>query len=164
METMNLKIILILLLAVLCLNETAWSHDAASHGIHFKHSVPTEKKPWTDKPFLNDPRNFQFALVSDRTGGVRAGIFPTAVKKLNELQPEFVISVGDLIKGGAKQRNEQLLREQWREFNTFIEGFDMPFFYLPGNHDLGNEVADQIWDDLYGVRYYSFFGVNIYPF
>lgn len=156
METMNLKIILILLLGVLCLNETTWSHDAASHGIHFKHSVPTEKKPWTDKPFLNDPRNFQFALVSDRTGGVRAGIFPTAVKKLNELQPEFVISVGDLIKGGAKQRNEKLLREQWREFNTFIEGFDMPFFYLPGNHDLGNEVADKIWDDLYGVRYYSF--------
>ena len=37
------------------------------------------------------------------------------------------------------------------EFNTFIEGFDMPFFYLPGNHDLGNEVADKIWDDLYGV-------------
>ena len=43
MKTMNLKIIIILLLAVLCLNETAWSHDAASHGIHFKHSVPTEK-------------------------------------------------------------------------------------------------------------------------
>ena len=32
----------------------------------------------------------------------------------------------------------------------------MPFFYLPGNHDLGNEVADQIWDDMFGVRYYSF--------
>ena len=32
----------------------------------------------------------------------------------------------------------------------------MPFFYLPGNHDLGNEVADQIWDEMFGVRYYSF--------
>ena len=146
----------LLLLASAFLTLGAWAHDDASHGIHFKHSVPTEKKPWTDKPFLNDPHNFQFALVSDRTGGVRAGVFPKAVKRLNELRPEFVVSVGDLIKGGAKQTNERVLREQWKEFNSFIEGFDMPFFYLPGNHDVGNNVADRIWDDLYGVRFYSF--------
>ena len=146
----------LLLSASLFFSIGAWAHDDASHGIHFKHSVPTEKKPWTDKPFLNDPHNFQFALVSDRTGGVRAGVFPKAVKRLNELRPEFVVSVGDLIKGGAKQTNERVLREQWKEFNSFIEGFDMPFFYLPGNHDVGNNVADRIWDDLYGVRYYSF--------
>jgi len=146
----------LLLLASFFFSIAAWAHDDASHGIHFKHSVPTAKKPWTNKPFLNNPNNFQFALVSDRTGGVRAGVFPKAVKRLNELRPEFVISVGDLIKGGAKLKNERVLREQWKEFNSFIEGFDMPFFYLPGNHDVGNEVADQIWDDLYGVRFYSF--------
>ena len=38
------------------------------------------KKTLDRQTVLNDPRNFQFALVSDRTGGVRAGIFPTAVK------------------------------------------------------------------------------------
>ena len=48
----------------------------------FKHSVTTKKKPWTDKEFLNNPANFQFAIVADRTGGVRRGIFPEAVKKL----------------------------------------------------------------------------------
>jgi hypothetical protein len=53
------------------------------------------------------------------------------------------------------------LKGQWKEFNSFINGFDMPFFYLPGNHDLGNEVADQIWDELYGVRYYSFIYNNV---
>ena len=146
----------LLLLASFFFSIAAWAHDDASHGIHFKHSVPTAKKPWTNKPFLNNPNHFQFALVSDRTGGVRAGVFPKAVKRLNELRPEFVVSVGDLIKGGAKLKNERVLREQWKEFNSFIEGFDMPFFYLPGNHDVGNEVADQIWDDLYGVRFYSF--------
>jgi hypothetical protein len=26
-------------------------------------------KPWTDAELLNDPDNFQFAIVSDRTGG-----------------------------------------------------------------------------------------------
>ena len=39
----------------------------------FKHSVTTEKKPWTDKEFLNTPANFQFAIVADRTGGARRG-------------------------------------------------------------------------------------------
>ncbi|MBT3637824.1 MAG: hypothetical protein HN531_12850 [Opitutae bacterium] len=146
----------ILLLAYLLLSIGAWAHEDTSHGIHFKHSVSTKKKPWTNKNFLNDPYNFQFALLSDRTGGVRAGVFSKAVKKLNELQPEFVISVGDLIKGGAKQTSESVHREQWEEFNSFIEGFDMPFFYLPGNHDVRNNVADRIWGELYGVRYYSF--------
>ena len=37
----------------------------------------------------------------------------------------------------------------------------MPFFYLPGNHDVGNDVADEIWDELYGVRYYSFVYKNV---
>ena len=122
----------------------------------FTHSVQTDKKPWTAKEFLNQPKDFQFAIVSDRTGGPREGVFPRAVDKLNELRPEFVITVGDLIQGGAGNRDVQKLKGQWKEFNSFIEGFDMPFFYLPGNHDLGNEVADQIWDEMFGVRYYSF--------
>ena len=121
----------------------------------FKHSVTTEKKPWTAKKFLNDPADFQFAIVSDRTGGPRAGVFPKAVDKLNELRPEFVITVGDMIQGGRGNRDVKKLKGQWNEFNSFIEGFDMPFFYLPGNHDVGNEVADQIWDEMYGAVSYT---------
>ena len=71
----------------------------------FKHSVTTDKKPWTAKKFLNDPADFQFAIVSDRTGGPREGIFPKAVDKLNELRPEFVITVGDMIQGGRGNRD-----------------------------------------------------------
>ncbi len=127
----------------------------------FKHSVTTERKPWTDKKFQNNPANFQFAIVADRTGGVRRGIFPEAVKKVNDLRPEFVMSVGDLITGGSRQKNEAIIINQWKEFNSFIKGFDMPFFYLAGNHDVSNEVGDRVWDKLYGVRYYSFIYKNV---
>ena len=133
-----------------------WSQAEEPEIPGFKHSVETREKPWTHTRFLNNPDHFQFAIVSDRTGGVRRGIFPRAVRKLNELQPEFVMSVGDLITGGAKQKKESVLLKQWQEFNSFIKGFDMPFFYLPGNHDVSNEVGDRVWDKLYGVRYYSF--------
>ncbi len=138
---------------VLC-NWQAVAQESSSSDFH--HSVKTAQKPWTHTKFLNNPEHFQFAIVADRTGGVRRGVFPKAVKKLNELQPEFVMSVGDLITGGAKQTNESALLKQWQEFNGFIKGFEMPFFYLPGNHDVSNEVGDKIWDRLYGVRYYSF--------
>ncbi len=51
--------------------------------------------PWTDLDLNNRPENFQFAIVTDRTGGHRPGVFPSACRKLNLLQPEFVMSVGD---------------------------------------------------------------------
>jgi len=123
---------------------------------NFSHSVETAKKPWTQRAFRNHPKDFQFAIVTDRTGGMRPGVFPRAVKKINELQPEFVITVGDLIAGGGRQRDEKEIRRQWAEFNGFVDTFDMPFFYLPGNHDVSNEVMDKIWDEQFGVRYYTF--------
>ncbi|MDF1862146.1 MAG: sugar-binding protein [Verrucomicrobiales bacterium] len=122
----------------------------------FSHSVTTDRKPWSKREFRNDPNDFQFAIVTDRTGGMRPGIFSGAVSKINEMQPEFVISVGDLIAGGGRLRDEKEIRRQWDEFNGFVEGFEMPFFYLPGNHDVSNAVMDRVWDEMYGVRYYSF--------
>ena len=55
--------------------------------------------PWNHLELNNDPDHFQFAIVSDRAGGHRPGVFMDAVNKLNLLQPEFVMSVGDLIEG-----------------------------------------------------------------
>lgn len=58
-----------------------------------------EVNPWNHLNLNNDPDNFQFAIVTDRTGGHRPGIFEDAIGKLNLLQPEFVMSLGDLIEG-----------------------------------------------------------------
>src|SRR5215467_13160288 len=58
-----------------------------------------DRNPWTNLRLNNDPDDFQFAIVSDRTGGHRARVFSQAVEQLNLLQPEFVLSVGDLIVG-----------------------------------------------------------------
>jgi len=42
---------------------------------------------------------FTFAIVSDRTGWHRPGVFESAMARLNWLSPDFVMSVGDLIEG-----------------------------------------------------------------
>ena len=116
-------------------------------------------KPWTDKALYNDPRHFQFVIVSDRTGGHRDGVFEAAIGKINDLRPEFVISVGDLIEGYTDD-SEQIDRE-WQEFNGFLEPLAMRFFYVPGNHDLWSAQSRQEWEQRFGASYYHFIYKNV---
>lgn len=113
-----------------------------------------EKKPWSHEKFFNDPEAFQFAIVSDRTGGHRPGIFGKAVGKLNLLQPEFVLSVGDLIEGYTE--DNEIIDEQWDEFYTILEPLEAPFFFLPGNHDISNQTMREQWQQRFGRSYYAF--------
>ncbi|MCP8897914.1 metallophosphoesterase [Gilvimarinus xylanilyticus] len=110
--------------------------------------------PWTHLDFNNDPQAFQFAIVTDRTGGLRPGVFSQAVDKLNLLQPEFVVSVGDLIEGYTDNRAQ--LETEWNEFDSMVQRLDMPFFYLAGNHDYTNPVMADVWRERYGDSYYHF--------
>ena len=126
----------------------------SQYKIPFRTDVNTQQKPWTNLDFYNNPSNFQFALVSDNTGGARPGIFEKGIEKLNLMMPEFVLSVGDLIQGYTQDTTR--IREEWTEFNKKIDGLKMPFFYLPGNHDITNLVMQKEWEDRYGRRYYHF--------
>lgn len=112
------------------------------------------QNPWTHERFHNDPAHFQFAIVTDRTGGHRPGIFEDAVGKLNLLRPEFVMSVGDLIEGYT--RDTVQLAKEWTEFNGFVKGLHMPFFYVTGNHDVSNEVQLRFWEKQFGRSFYHF--------
>ena len=125
----------------------------------FKSDVETSKKPWTNLDFYNDPDNFQFAIVSDRHGGMRPGIFEKGVEKLNLLMPEFVMCVGDLISGNTEDSLE--ISRQWDEFNQIVSELKVPFFYLAGNHDISNKVMQKAWEERYGRRYYHFTYKNV---
>jgi hypothetical protein len=113
-----------------------------------------ERNPWTHLGLNNDPAYFQFAVVSDRTGGHRPGVFRRAVDVLNLLQPQFVLSVGDLVEGYTEDRS--VVDAQWREFEAEVGRLQMPFFYVPGNHDLANRAMTRSWRERYGRRYYHF--------
>ena len=112
-----------------------------------------DKNPWTSLKANIAPDQFQFAIISDRTGGHRPGVFSRAVQQLNLLQPEFVMSVGDLIEGSASAETNQ---KEWTEFNGYIKQLQMPFFYIPGNHDANNKVKAEVWKEAYGRRNFSF--------
>ena len=112
-------------------------------------------KPWTAKEFRNDPENFQFAIIGDRTGGANVqGTFKLAMGQLNLLQPEFVINVGDIIEGYTEDKSE--LEEMWEEVEDMTGELQMPFFYVRGNHDVSYPIAHEVWRDRYGAAYYHF--------
>jgi UDP-2,3-diacylglucosamine pyrophosphatase LpxH len=111
-------------------------------------------KPWSAKPALTDPNRFSIAIMTDRTGGHRPGIWMQAVERINWLRPDFVVSVGDLIEGYTEDDDE--IAAQWTEFLGFIEQMEMKFFFVPGNHDVTNPKLHRIWREKFGREWYSF--------
>ena len=112
------------------------------------------RNPWTHLRVNDDPGTFHFAVVSDRTGGHRARVFSQAVDQLNLVQPAFVLSVGDLIEGYTKDQTR--LAKEWKEMQGYVHKLKMPFFYVPGNHDLANPTEVEEWKQRFGRRYYHF--------
>lgn len=113
-----------------------------------------EMAPWTSTEFADDSDDFQFAIVSDRCGIHRPGVFDGAMDQLNLLQPEFVMSVGDLIEGYTE--DAATLNDMRQEVDAMINKLEMPFFRVVGNHDMGNDFMRQDWLDRYGKDYYHF--------
>jgi len=121
----------------------------------YDNAALTGPKPWTSRAFQSDPDEFQFVIIGDRTGGANAQeTFKLAVGQLNLLQPEFVINVGDLIEGYSDDKAE--LNAEWDELDRMMEPLRMPFFRTPGNHDIANDVAKEVWLERHGATHYHF--------
>lgn len=119
----------------------------------------TEQHPWRGEKLLNDPDHFQFVIITDRTGGNRPGIYEQAIARINLLQPEFVISVGDLIEGYTEDL--ALIEKQWQDFFGIVDKLQMPFFFVPGNHDISNDLMLLEWYRRFGSPYYHFIYKNV---
>lgn len=60
--------------------------------------------------------------------------FKLAVRHINRLKPDFVVVCGDLI---DTTEDDKALDD----FNSIKEGFTVPVYCAPGNHDVGNEPS-----------------------
>ncbi len=112
------------------------------------------RNPWTNLRLNDAADNFHFVVVSDRTGGNRGRIFSQAMEQINLLQPAFVVSVGDLIQGYSKDK--ATIIKEWKELQSYTSKLQMPFFYVPGNHDVANAIQTDEWKSRFGRSYYHF--------
>ena len=152
------RVAFLLMILANCVSE-AHPPDDEGHHQHHESSPQTSAlllpdlsgpRPWSDKPVLNDPERFHFAIMSDRTGGHRPGIWMRGVQVLNLMRPEFVVSIGDLIEGYTT--DEAVLQKEWEEFLGFVAQLEMRFFFVAGNHDVTNPVMHRIWRVRNGTR------------
>lgn len=146
--------VLAALLVAVSLSQSRSPAGAAADDPNALRIESADKNPWTGRTPNAAADQFQFAVVSDRTGGHREKVFSRAVHQVNLLQPEFVLSVGDLIEGYTLK--EDVITAEWDQFDGFVKKFEMPFFYVPGNHDLTNKTMVAKWGERYGKRYYHF--------
>jgi hypothetical protein len=105
---------------------------------------------------------FFFVVFGDRTGGPVEGVsvLADAVRDTNLLEPDFVMTVGDLVEG---YNTSGAWVEQMREFKGIMDELLCPWFPVAGNHDIywrgegrpaGEHEAD--YEMNFGPLWYAF--------
>ncbi len=134
---------------------TACTHDARV----FKHDITSANKPWNAVPREKLSDKLTFVIIGDLHSGEREGVFDIAVEQINLLQPDLVLSVGDLVDGGTE--DTVLLKQQFDHFDNRANKLNAPFFHVVGNHDITNLTMRGYWEKRYGRRYYHFVYNNV---
>jgi len=132
----------------------------------------------TDKPL------FSFAIIADthiteeegraidgsaQTGKKVASMYRNLIERVNAMNPEFVVHLGDITHPGPTSPE---YGDAAQSFHIASEIFSMPYYLVPGNHDIGEkihpalpEVDEEIsvstravnqFEKYFGRQYYSF--------
>ena len=109
---------------------------------------------------------FKFVQMSDPQLGFYAAKHPgiegieyeinnlsTAISKTNEIEPDFVITTGDLMQDRLESQHVNIVKELYGKL-------DCTYYFAPGNADLTNtpEFEDiERYKERFGSDYYSFY-------
>ncbi len=110
-----------------------------------------------------EKKTFKIAIFGDRTGGDPEGLkyLDRAIYEINQLKPDFVIHIGDMVQGYTRDQNEWIRQKD--EFLSYMDKLTMPYYLTAGNHDVFNpfrDPNDKTYEELYKKHFsqlnYSF--------
>jgi predicted phosphodiesterase len=98
---------------------------------------------------------FKFAVLGDSQFN-NPEVFEAIVKEASLLEPDFVIQVGDMIHGYTYEPEQ--IRGEWERFKKQISPLSVPFYPVPGNHDVGTQALENVYKEVWGEDrlFYSF--------
>jgi hypothetical protein len=124
--------------------------------------VHTNRKNAKTLPLTKEKGVWHFIIYGDRTGGPVSGlkILKQAVKDSNLLDPDLVMTVGDLIQG---YNTRAPWIRQAKEYTSIMDQLSMPWYPVAGNHDIywrgpGRKAGehDQDYEKHFGPLWYWF--------
>lgn len=99
--------------------------------------------------------SMHIALLGDRTGTANDVIFEQALRDIENLKPDLVINIGDLIEG--PQPDAEAIDREWDHVLKQLDILSMPIHFVPGNNDIFNDVSRELYPQRTKVPpYYSF--------
>ena len=137
--------VLFSVVGLLLLSQNAFAQEGAERA---ESGLATENQIFTTRPtpkMLPMPKEdgaFQIIVYGDRTGGEPAGLkyLRQAVEDTNLIDPDFVMTVGDLIQG--YNRPAKWL-EEMKEYREIMSKLNMEWFPVAGNHDIYWDFRDE---------------------
>ena len=95
----------------------------------------TDRDSPVEIPLPSEDDAFSFVIFGDRTGGPDTGVsvLADAVRDTNLLEPDFVMTVGDMIDGYNESAQWM---EEMHEFRAIMDRLLCPWFPVAGNHDI----------------------------
>ncbi|MBN2281837.1 MAG: metallophosphoesterase [Candidatus Marinimicrobia bacterium] len=106
-------------------------------------------------PQISADDEVRFIIFGDSQFG-NPSQYERMIYEANLLRPQFVIQVGDLINGYT--HDEEQIRHEWKWFLNQISPLEMPFYPVPGNHDIVTDEEEKIYGEVWGENrnHYSF--------
>lgn len=98
-----------------------------------------------------------FVVVGDNRGdaeGNQRPVFLETLRAVNEVNPAFVVTTGDMIAGYAE--TEDQARKQWTGYKKAMAELKPPTFHTPGNHDIWDAMSGRVYRELWGPTFYAF--------